>query len=953
MSIIDSIKDAFSYEALTGREKPQSIIDREEKLAEERRKQERINEITDPLSATAGGYILDAPGLIFGLEDYSYGPGITDAIDIEKRRYRENGKLKIDPKIIGPKKGLEQFVDYDPKGTYQGGSYQDLLTGKYYDDEGNLIGVEKELRDYVRAIARDSNYYRAGEGAMIVSDILGAKGAFTFLKNYGPKILKSLATFGAGLVGMGAGKIPKAPKIKGASTGKYSDLSTSTQKKIEGTVLEDLGKGKTKVEEIADNNKASTAYQEYPWLEEWKSTKALQYDNTLEDAPAGFGKKGLSDNSATFINTLLGPESKFSFDEVVAALDKPLAQWGGNAGLAKHFGIENFTANDFTKLRTVLRNNDLMELHPLKKLLIELQQAAPTRGREAGRSTDFYPIGKGDGPRHADFPLSNDQLNYLIKYHDVLPRQKIVQNLINMFEETNGIKATESNRKAINDTIDNLKTAFIENSRKKIWSSFKDTTIGGVRFNPTLIDDSNYVTGQVVDVLADQTVRHSKKIYDDMIKQLDVKDPSPSVQALVRDGKFMTYDQAYRYQQKVTEYNLLTKYVFPGIGKKYQLSPQFGHMVSRAQSSMLGSADDFAKIRFQTQASNYILPDNLSSTVGVAVNRKLDNAIKIHTKLELNPKDKDLKRLLKEELDEMNAEYDKVVEQFPKLNRKNLPKWTYKNGKIRETNLKPIALESGTSLEKQLYNYFEDVVAMTDLNAPGNKAFRVRGRTSSEKHPDIKRLISDGVVAPDSNFIDVVKLIEGGKTKEAKNIIKLYVKNLRKHIEDNKTAGGQMPASKPADTGFNAKGGPPINRRLSKDNMFAEPAGQVGVSAKQRDRDILNASLFGEYLQADYDDRQERKKFDRLPDSMKGPMTVFLEDEDFYSRVREADPGVRYKTEEKENSISEIRARIAEEMIDKKPTKFPLSSFPKLLTENPLTKSLDRQMKTPFLILGI
>ena len=227
---------------------------------------------------------------------------------------------------------------------------------------------------------------------------------------------------------------------------------------------------------------------------------------------------------------------------------------------------------------------------------------------------------------------------------------------------------------------------------------------------------------------------------------------------------------------------------------------------------MLGSADDFAKIRFQTQASNYILPDNLSSTVGVAVNRKLDNAIKIHTKLELNPKDKDLKRLLKEELDEMNAEYDKVVEQFPKLNRKNLPKWTYKNGKIRETNLKPIALESGTSLEKQLYNYFEDVVAMTDLNAPGNKAFRVRGRTSSEKHPDIKRLISDGVVAPDSNFIDVVKLIEGGKTKEAKNIIKLYVKNLRKHIEDNKTAGGQMPASKPADTGFNAKGGPPINR---------------------------------------------------------------------------------------------------------------------------------------------
>ena len=100
MSIIDSMKDAFSYEALTGREKPQSIIDREEKLAEERSKQERINEITDPGSATAGGYLLDIPGM-FGFEDYTYGPGITDAIDIRKRRYRENGKLKIDSEILG------------------------------------------------------------------------------------------------------------------------------------------------------------------------------------------------------------------------------------------------------------------------------------------------------------------------------------------------------------------------------------------------------------------------------------------------------------------------------------------------------------------------------------------------------------------------------------------------------------------------------------------------------------------------------------------------------------------------------------------------------------------------------------------------------------------------------------------------------------------------------------
>ena len=227
-------------QALTSREKQ-----RGQGLEEERLKQEQLDKIVDDGSAFAGGYLFDIPGM-FGFEDYTYGPGITDAIDIKKRRYRENGKLKIDPKIIGPKEGLEQFVDYDPRGTYQGGSYQDLLTGKYYDDEGNLIGVEKELRDYVRAIARDDNMYRAGEAAMIATDLLGAKGAFTFLKTYGPKILKSLGITAASGLLMGAGKIPgvKVPKIKGSSSGKFADLSPSVQKKLEGTSLENLGKGK-------------------------------------------------------------------------------------------------------------------------------------------------------------------------------------------------------------------------------------------------------------------------------------------------------------------------------------------------------------------------------------------------------------------------------------------------------------------------------------------------------------------------------------------------------------------------------------------------------------------------------------------------------------------------------------------------------------------------------------
>ena len=276
MSIFDN------DEALTSREKR-----RGQGLEEERLKQKQLDKIVDDGSAFAGGYLLDIPGM-FGFEDYTYGPGITDAIDIKKRRYRENGKLKIDREVLGPKKGLEQFVEYDPKGTYQGGSYQDLLTGKYYDDEGNLVGVEKELRDYVRAIARDNNMYQAGEGAMIATDILGAKGAFTFLKNYREPILRSLATLGAGVVGMGAGKIPgvKVPKIKGSSTGKFADLSPSVQKKLEGTFLENLSKDHnfiTSANRTDPSRKAVTVGKQDTVMFHKKATQ----EQILEDFPIG------------------------------------------------------------------------------------------------------------------------------------------------------------------------------------------------------------------------------------------------------------------------------------------------------------------------------------------------------------------------------------------------------------------------------------------------------------------------------------------------------------------------------------------------------------------------------------------------------------------------------------------------------------------------------------------
>ena len=81
MSIFDN------DEALTSREKR-----RGQGLEEERLKQKQLDKIVDDGSAFAGGYLLDIPGM-FGFEDYTYGPGITDAIDIKKRRYRENGNI--------------------------------------------------------------------------------------------------------------------------------------------------------------------------------------------------------------------------------------------------------------------------------------------------------------------------------------------------------------------------------------------------------------------------------------------------------------------------------------------------------------------------------------------------------------------------------------------------------------------------------------------------------------------------------------------------------------------------------------------------------------------------------------------------------------------------------------------------------------------------------------------
>ena len=69
-----------------------------------------------------------------------------------------------------------------------------------------------------------------------------------------------------------------------------------------------------------------------------------------------------------------------------------------------------------------------------------------------------------------------------------------------------------------------------------------------------------------------------------------------------------------------------------------------------------------------------------------------------------------------------------------------------------------------------------------------------------------------------------------------------------------------------------------------------------------------------------------------MPESQQKQMAFFLADpiegQQRIEREKVVDASVRYKVVPKEDSISNIQAKIAEQMIDAKPTKFPLSSFP-------------------------
>ena len=76
----------------------------------------------------------------------------------------------------------------------------------------------------------------------------------------------------------------------------------------------------------------------------------------------------------------------------------------------------------------------------------------------------------------------------------------------------------------------------------------------------------------------------------------------------------------------------------------------------------------------------------------------------------------------------------------------------------------------------------------------------------------------------------------------------------------------------------------PINRNDPKRGAVTGP-GRYSVDDTK--------TIFGHYLEANVESAMERRKFDELPEAMKGPMSVFLADEARLARVREAEPKVR------------------------------------------------------------
>ena len=353
----------------------------------------------------------------------------------------------------------------------------------------------------------------------------------------------------------------------------------------------------------------------------------------------------------------------------------------------------------------------------------------------------------------------------------------------------------------------------------------------------------------------------------------------------------------------------------------------------------------FTDLKIQTTAINQkLFAGQKGSSLDAVINNKVETIQQI-LKSDDALTDPDLLAAINKNVGDINKIYDDAYEMLYKSFGDRVPRDVFPKMAIVGNELKlsnPGSLLTPKSTEQLFKDYFYDVAASLSLS---NKVSKEKfGMTADQMLNQFRQHKKNKF--PNASiqvWEDIVASLRGAlkETDEAKRL-KLFDK------ADELIA----------DTVKSVEEGKKLFRKGGKVREgFAEPAGLVGQDQDDREDEVNKRKpIFADYLSAKIDQATARENFDKLPESQKKQMAFFLKDpvmgQERIEKERVADASVRYKIDEKDDSISSIRARIAEEMIDAKPTKFPLSSFPKLLTQNPLTKSMQRQFNLPFLILG-
>jgi len=810
---------------------------------EDQIRKDQIAKFTDPIRQTAGGFALDIPGMV-GFEDYSAGPGILDAINIKKdlkpeikdrflneaknnpyllpnqRKLTEDDFTKT---VLGAKEGLEEFLTYEPKQNPNlSGRYQDLLTGKYYDDEGNLTGVEKELRDYVRDVARDGRAYKVGEVSMYMLDAYGLPALLRSL----PGIYKAASPYvkrimqGSGLLALTAASTDAEAKavIKGfnaaVKTGsKFDALPASVQKKIEGTVLETLGKKN---------------------LGKPKGTKDLtqeQKDNVVK-------LKTENPNISTKEIVELTGVGKSSVGEILR-----------KAGLTVD---DRFTPDE------------IANIIELRKQGLSIKEIAEQTGRKS--TAGISEIMRKNKLRDVDIKVT--KMNEAAKNFDP-NNQSTWKGSLLVVKDSTGPKET---RRFLFPDNPEVKETIVKFINEKVRSGTRGSGVTVLELSEILGLPKNGLSTAIKNFAKDTDL--IKKY----VKSTNTGDYSTGLRSQL--------ERIWRAQnpEEAKKLNLLKKQV-------KQLNDELGltgydrfevdHIRSIIDDYHITGAPDFGiknvqiipkfvnQGGFQRNGKNLIDLPEYSSKFKIFENSKF-GIRKLYKDLQnpnITAKEKEqIHKAIKQQWNTWSEIVDdhEVLFDFTSYKGKLPDEYLIKN--------KPDDFD----VFEQLYDLADDLI----------------GQRSSQISQE---------------YLDTL-LAGGGKVER-------------------------------------------------KDNKFAEPAGQVGASAKQRDDDVnKRKGVFAQYLDFKDDKAGTQLGLESMPESQQKQMAFFLADpiegQQRIEKERESDPGVRYKVIPKDDSVSSVQQKIAEKLIDKKPTKFPLTSFPKLLTENALVKSFQRNMATGPLIFG-